>query len=136
MTMPWALGTYSRSKQSSMRSSPIGRPPSSGASPTGTLITRDGSPLFPPPSPPPFAGRPGIETIHPIKPRFPCNHPRLSQGGNTAVSPDDTKGAPEAPLLKQIAELAESLAWNPVSIYEWVKNNIETEWYWGCIKGD
>jgi len=22
-----------------------------------------------------------------------------------------------------------------VNIYEWVKNNIQTEWYWGCMKG-
>ena len=57
------------------------------------------------------------------------------RGGNKAVSPDDLKGNPEAPVNKEIAELAQSLSWNPVLIYEWVKNTTETEWYWGCMKG-
>lgn len=57
------------------------------------------------------------------------------KGGNRSVSPDDLEGTPEAPISEQIAALAESLEWNPVLIYEWVKNNIETEWYWGCMKG-
>lgn len=57
------------------------------------------------------------------------------RGGDKAVSPDDTTDTPEAPLSEEIAALAESLDWNPVSLYEWVKNNIETEWYWGCMKG-
>ena len=56
-------------------------------------------------------------------------------GGNKTVSPDDTAAAPEAPVSNEIATLAQSLNWNPVSIYEYVKNNIETEWYWGCMKG-
>jgi hypothetical protein len=57
------------------------------------------------------------------------------KGGNKTVSPDDTKAVPEAPISKEIAALAQSLGWNPVSIYEYVKNNVETEWYWGCMKG-
>ena len=57
------------------------------------------------------------------------------KGGNKTVSPDDLKSSPEAPISKEIATLAQSLNWNPVSIYEYVKNNIETEWYWGCMKG-
>jgi hypothetical protein len=57
------------------------------------------------------------------------------KGGNKIVSADDTKATPEAPISKEIADLAQSLNWNPVSIYEYVKNNIETEWYWGCQKG-
>ncbi len=56
-------------------------------------------------------------------------------GGNKIVSPDDTVTAPEAPISTEIATLAQSLNWNPVSIYEYVKNNIDTEWYWGCMKG-
>ncbi len=63
----------------------------------------------------------------PIKPAY--------KGGNKAVSPDDTKSTNEAPISEEIATLAQSLNWNPVSIYEYVKNNIETEWYWGCMKG-
>ncbi len=57
------------------------------------------------------------------------------KGGNKTVSPDDTAATPEAPLSNEIAALAQSLNWNPVSIYEYVKNNVETEWYWGCMKG-
>ena len=56
-------------------------------------------------------------------------------GGNKTLSPDDTATAPEAPISTEIAALAQSLNWNPVSIYEYVKNNIDTEWYWGCMKG-
>jgi hypothetical protein len=63
----------------------------------------------------------------PIKPAY--------KGGNKTVSPDDLKSTPEAPISMEIANLGQSLRWNPVSIYEWVKNNIETEWYWGCMKG-
>jgi len=57
------------------------------------------------------------------------------KGGNKTVSPDDTKSTPEAPISKEIAELAQSLNWQPVAAYEYVKNSIETEWYWGCQKG-
>jgi len=57
------------------------------------------------------------------------------KGGNKTVSQDDTKSTVEAPISKEIADLAQSLNWQPVAIYEYVKNNIETEWYWGCQKG-
>ena len=57
------------------------------------------------------------------------------KGGDPATSAADLQGSPEAPISAEIAALAESLNWNPVSIYEWVKNNIDTEWYWGCMKG-
>lgn len=57
------------------------------------------------------------------------------RGGSRTVTADDTKITPEAPLSKEIKGLAQSLQWNPVLIYEWVKNNVETEWYWGSMKG-
>ena len=57
------------------------------------------------------------------------------QDGNKTVGTDDTKDTPEAPITKEIASLAQSLSWSPVSIYEYVKNSIHTEWYWGCMKG-
>lgn len=57
------------------------------------------------------------------------------KGGNIIVSPDDTKTTEEAPLSKEIAALAQTLKWQPIAIYEYVKNNVETEWYWGCMKG-
>ena len=57
------------------------------------------------------------------------------RGGNKTVTPDDTKSTESAPISRTIAELAQSMNWQPVAIYEWVKNNVETEWYWGCMKG-
>ncbi len=57
------------------------------------------------------------------------------KGGNKIVSPDDLKSTEEAPISQEIATLAQSLNWSPVLIYEYVKNNIETEWYYGCMKG-
>ncbi len=57
------------------------------------------------------------------------------KGGNRVVSPEDIEDTPEAPIAKEIAILAQSLNWQPVAIYEYVKNNVETEWYWGCMKG-
>jgi len=67
------------------------------------------------------------DTTTSIKPAY--------KGGNKTVSTEDTKDTEEAPISNEIATLAQSLNWNPVSIYEYVKNNIETEWYWGCMKG-
>ena len=73
---------------------------------------------------------------------YPGNEPNSApaitpafKGGNKIVSPEDTKSTPEAPISHDISVLAQSLKWNPVLIYEYVKNNVETEWYWGCMKG-
>ncbi len=73
-----------------------------------------------------------------LPPREPISDPSIKpayKGGDKTVIPEDLEGTPEAPITRAIAELAQSLNWNPVSIYEWVKNNIETEWYWGSMKG-
>ncbi len=70
--------------------------------------------------------------------REPAEAPSIKpayKGGNKIVLPDDLKSTIEAPISEEIAAFAESLEWNPVLIYEWVKNNVETEWYWGCMKG-
>jgi hypothetical protein len=56
-------------------------------------------------------------------------------GGSKIVIDADTAGSPEAPISKEISDQAQALAWNPVLIYEWVMNNVETEWYWGSMKG-
>ncbi len=56
-------------------------------------------------------------------------------GGDRGVRPGDTASTELAPISEEIAELAQSLKWSPVMIYEYVKNQIETEWYWGCMKG-
>ena len=56
-------------------------------------------------------------------------------GGDDTVLPEYTLGTEEAPVSLAIANLAQSLNWKPAAIYAYVKNNIETEWYWGCMKG-
>jgi transglutaminase superfamily protein len=73
---------------------------------------------------------------------YPAREPATSslvtpayRGGNRDVTPADTAASTEAPISTEIADLAKSLRWNPVFIYEWVKNNVETEWYWGVMKG-
>ncbi len=58
---------------------------------------------------------------------------RNTAGG--VIVPEDLKGAGETAVTPEIAALAESLNWNPAAIYAWVKNNIDTEWYWGVMKG-
>jgi RHS repeat-associated protein len=57
------------------------------------------------------------------------------RGGSSGVTAADTQGSVDAPLTPEIAALAESLDWNPVRIYEWMQENIATEWYWGAMKG-
>jgi transglutaminase-like putative cysteine protease len=71
-------------------------------------------------------------------PREPATTPAVLpayKGGNRDVTAADIAASAEAPVSKEIADLAQSLQWNPVLIYEWVKNNVETEWYWGVMKG-
>jgi Transglutaminase-like superfamily len=65
----------------------------------------------------------------------PALQPAYRNGASAMVGAADLKGTPEAPIYKEIAALAQSLDWSPVGIYEWVKNNVETEWYWGGMKG-
>jgi transglutaminase-like putative cysteine protease len=57
------------------------------------------------------------------------------KGGNASVVPEDLKGTPEAPLSEEIVLQAQWLNWDPARIHDWVKNAIETEWYYGCMKG-
>lgn len=57
------------------------------------------------------------------------------KGGNGNTTSADLNSTIEAPITEEIAELALSLNWNPVLMYEYVKNNVDTEWYWGCMKG-
>ena len=57
------------------------------------------------------------------------------KGGDKTEKPEDTIGTPEAQITEETAALAKTLNWSPVSIFEYMKNNIETEWYWGCMKG-
>ena len=88
-------------------------------------------------------------SARPVYGSLPYHHPTLSAvapsltpvvvpayaGGDQTVTDDDTRDTDASPISQPIAELAESLDWEPAAIYAWVKNNIRTEWYWGCMKG-
>jgi len=90
----------------------------------------------------PHKSRPLLGALPYRHTNYPPREPALSpvikpayKGGDRNVYAADTGATPEAPITKEIADLAQSLQWNPVLIYEWVKNNVETEWYWGSMKG-
>jgi len=67
--------------------------------------------------------------------RTPETVPAYRGGDRGTVMPADTAETKEAPISRPIAELAQELSWNPVQIYEWVMNEVATEWYWGAMKG-
>jgi len=73
---------------------------------------------------------------------FPPREPNFSktvvpayQGGSFDSTDQDTASTPETLITPEIGELARNLDFSPVLIYEWVKNNVDSEWYWGCMKG-
>lgn len=57
------------------------------------------------------------------------------RGGDRTVTAADTAATAAAPHSAAIVALAQELQWNPVLIYEWVKNCVATEWYYGSMKG-
>lgn len=61
----------------------------------------------------------------------PMIRPAYQGGADLMVKPADTAGVVDGAIVA----LAASLDWSPVAIYEWVLNNIESEWYWGAMKG-
>ncbi|MBA4373752.1 MAG: hypothetical protein C0402_12945, partial [Thermodesulfovibrio sp.] len=61
----------------------------------------------------------------------PAIRPAYKGGSTKAVTPEDTRDINEAQVSAGIAARAEALTWSPVLMYEYVMNNIETEWYWG-----
>lgn len=90
----------------------------------------------------PKRSRPLLGTLPYKHANYPPREPVLTpivkpayKGGDRNVYAADTATTPEAPISMEITELAQSLQWNAVLIYEFVKNNIETEWYWGSMKG-
>lgn len=76
---------------------------------------------------------------------LPQNFPPLTpayQGSHQNPLPADLQPsalAPRSPaivaLLQEIAASAGRRNWDPVDIYQWVNNNIRTEWYCGIMKG-
>ena len=49
--------------------------------------------------------------------------------------PADLSGNPDAPLQEAILQQAQALAYDAIRIYEFVRNEIETEYYAGAMKG-
>ncbi len=91
--------------------------------------------------------------LHGILPYHHLDYPTVSPLSSPTITPvyqagtknsnsADLQGSAEAPVSALIAGHAKTIAvaagtqnWDPVAIYEWVKNNIETEWYFGVMKG-
>ncbi|TLM69003.1 MAG: alpha/beta hydrolase [Deltaproteobacteria bacterium] len=68
--------------------------------------------------------------------------PAYRMTGSVPATAADLAGAPEAPVSRMIFDLAKTIAasagrthWDPAAIYNWVRENIRTEWYWGSMKG-
>ncbi len=64
----------------------------------------------------------------------PAAAPLALQSGVQPQSSSDLAETPETAFTEQIRELAERLG-SPVSMYEFVRNNIDTELYYGSLKG-
>ncbi|MCM2264957.1 MAG: alpha/beta hydrolase [Desulfuromonadales bacterium] len=78
--------------------------------------------------------------------RSPLTAPQIVPAYRMAVLPaataTDLAGTPEAPVSAAISSQAKTIAaavgrthWDPAAIYNWVRENIRTEWYWGSMKG-
>ncbi|REK10492.1 MAG: hypothetical protein DWQ36_04145, partial [Acidobacteria bacterium] len=61
--------------------------------------------------------------------------PSYASPSGSAPAPDDLAGTALAPLAPEIVELAEGLGFDPVRVFEFVRNEIRTEWYFGAMKG-
>jgi len=77
-----------------------------------------------------------------VGPRFTPSVSPAYKSTSTHYIPADLQTIPDAPLSQaiyqqalKIAEASAKQNWDPVDLYEWVKNNIRTEWYWGSMKG-
>jgi transglutaminase-like putative cysteine protease len=81
-------------------------------------------------------------SLETVAPRFtPLVVPAYKSNAVHSLS-EDLQPSPEAPISQtiyrqaiKIAEASGKQNWDPVDLYEWVKNNIRTEWYWGSMKG-
>ncbi|MBW2704311.1 MAG: hypothetical protein JRF33_26120, partial [Deltaproteobacteria bacterium] len=70
--------------------------------------------------------------------RLPLEEPNITpayKGGNKDLQPADRQASPTAPLSQAIVNKARELNWNPVNIFDYVYNYVDTEWYHGCMKG-
>jgi len=59
----------------------------------------------------------------------------FSEADNCNTTPEDLQETVEIQLTPEIKELARELDYNPVKIYEYVRNNIDYAPYYGSVKG-
>ena len=73
-----------------------------------------------------------------LPPRPPIDEPTIVPSYDDAAdpppSPDDLAGTDDAPLSPVILAQAAELAFDPARIYDFVRNEITTEWYGGSMK--
>ena len=65
----------------------------------------------------------------------PSIRPSYMAEEDRAATPEDIGDSPEAPLSEEILAKTKELNYDYVRIYEYVRNNLRTEWYTGSIKG-
>ena len=65
----------------------------------------------------------------------PAVRPSYETDQEVAATPEDVAAASEAPLNEEILSKAKELDYDYVRIYEYVRNNIRSEWYTGSVKG-
>ena len=81
-----------------------------------------------------------------LPPTSPVTSPRITPAYRLSIPPAaataDLAATPETPLSPAIVAQLKAMAgdvgrthWDPAAIYNWVRANIRTEWYWGCMKG-
>lgn len=89
-----------------------------------------------PPSQPPLHGTLPYRHFNATT-QLPTTAPLITPAYRTvaATTSSDLEATPEAPRSAAIVDLAQSLAWSPAAIYQWVTDNVATEWYWGAMKG-
>lgn len=65
----------------------------------------------------------------------PAIRPSYEAEQDIASTPEDVADAPEAPLSEEILAKTQELGYDYVRIYEYVRNNVRSEWYTGSAKG-
>ncbi len=75
----------------------------------------------------------------PLAPQFPQNKPLITPAyldeTCPAPVPEDTSAGPDVPLTPVMLEKAHALNQDPIKIFKFVQNEIQTEFYYGSMKG-
>jgi len=114
-----------------------GLSPEDGVDPDSLTVLSSLAGRIAPPAPRPIFGALPYRHLG-LARREPVTGPWLTPaylGGPAAPHAEDTQATPEAPRSQAIVDKAESLGWSPARIYAFVEQDVETEWYHGCMKG-